>query len=94
MMEEYNVDMNVILYELQMWDVDSVNIGKYPFMYVIRVSAQAGHTMLQRSILHQSHAVGSPHHHYWHLLRLDHEMLVVLGESTKKKYIITLFLYR
>lgn len=72
-----------------MWD--SVNVGKCPFMYVVYVSAQASHTMLQRSILHQSHAVGSPHHHYWHLLRLDHQMLVFLGESTKENISLQLF---
>lgn len=78
---------NVLYYKLK--SRDSVNFGKLLFMHIVHMSAQAGHA--KNGIQHQSHATGGPHYHYRHPLRLDHEMLVVFGESTRKHILLRLF---
>lgn len=57
-------------------------------MRAIHVSAHAGYVTLQSGVQHQGHAVGGPHHHHRHTLRLDYEMFVVLGKSISKNYIL------
>lgn len=57
-------------------------------MRVVHMSAHAGHVTLQSGVQHQGHAVGGPHQHHRHTLRLDNEMFVVLGESTNESYIL------